>query len=75
MAKDTFRIPLHLEAPTMRELSSKCLRNNRLNDKMFEYQILKDGDNFLAIFHANLESYIPLEDPRKQIVKTNPGDR
>jgi hypothetical protein len=55
MDKILSNIPISLSADSEIELSQKCLRNNLLNDTMFEYyQILKVGKKWVAWFRADI---------------------
>lgn len=63
MAKDIFRIPQFLSAKTPEELVMTCLAHQRLNDKMYEYQIVFAKGIWFAWYHSDVMNNLPL--PKK----------
>jgi hypothetical protein len=52
--KNIFKIKAYIKASTPDELVEKQLNNNILNDKMFEYNIIFDGKEYIAWFWADI---------------------
>ena len=50
MSKNINIIPLSISAETEDDLTRKCLLNNQVNDMMFEYNIVWDGQKWVAWF-------------------------
>jgi hypothetical protein len=53
MSKQIFRVPQFLSAPSPESLVIACLNHQRLNDTMYEYQIVFTGKKWFAWYHSD----------------------
>jgi len=61
------KVPISIVADSESELTLLCVRNNTINDKMFDYTVVyqRDDKKLVAWFRADIESYIPLDAQRQ----------
>jgi len=61
-AKNIFKVKAFIKASSEAELVSKQVENNILNDKMFEYNVIHNGKEYVAWFWADINELKRLED-------------